>query len=431
MIRLFPDQSGFDEEGDLFIGEHDIRSIAHEYGTPLYLYHAGTIKRQVAEARRLLAAHYKGESEISYAGKTYLSLGFAKKIEQLGLTLDTVSLGEMMIARKAGFSAKCVHLHGNNKSEEELRFALEWGIDNIVVDSLDELSFLDDLARQTDRLASTWLRVTPGVNVDTHPYIQTADSHSKFGIPVTDGQAAQAIAFARKSTHLHISGLHMMIGSQVFQIDPLQHALKTIVELAEREDLELEQISPGGGWGQPYLVDQPEVDLEALISGMANILTEECQRFNRPLPKLVVEPGRWLVGRAGVSVYSVGTVKRSGDGTRFVAVDGGMADNPRPALYQAKYTAVALGKKPGAKTAPCTLVGRFCESGDQLIANLMLPDVGRGDLIVMPVSGAYQLSMSSNYNLTGRPAVLWLDDDRVEVLQSRERVEESWWWTGD
>jgi diaminopimelate decarboxylase len=431
MINLLPLESKLEENGSLSIGRHSVRELARKWGTPLYIYDAHDFYKRVDGVRALLKQSYAGQAEISYAGKTYLSLNFAKILNEHGLTLDTVSLGEMMIARKAGFSPAKVHLNGNNKTRAELEYALEWGIDSIVVDSPDELEFLTGIARETNRVANIWLRITPGVEVDTHPFIQTAYPASKFGFPIEDGQASRGIQSARANPWVNLKGLHMHIGSQLFDPTPYLQALRSLFQLAESENLPLGEISPGGGWGVPYVTSEKEVDLPALISAIGETITAECARLGWELPRLVVEPGRFLIARAGLSVYEIGTIKQSSDGTRFAAVDGGMSDNPRPALYDSKYAALVLDKPLTPTAQRYKVVGKLCESGDRLITSALLPDIQRGDLLVIPVSGAYQLSMSSNYNLMNRPAVLWLEEDEVRVLQKRENIEEMKWWLGE
>lgn len=418
-----------DQDGMLNIDGFSVSKLAGEWGTPLYLYHAGTFYDQVHIIRKLIERYYPAEHEISYAGKAYLSLPFARKILQCGLTLDTVSLGEMTIAKMAGFPPAKVHLHGNNKSEEELRFAVDWGVENIVLDSLEEIEFLESIAAETGRQVDIWLRITPGVEVETHPYVQTAHTASKFGFPIEDEQAQEGIRRVSKSKWVHLQGLHMHIGSQIFDIDPYLRALRSIIQLAEAEKIQLNQISPGGGWGVPYVPGQRDIDLETLIKEISALIVSESQRLGWAIPKLVVEPGRKLIARAGLAVYQVGTSKHSSDGTRFIAIDGGMADNPRPALYQSRYIALPVSR-PHGEYHPCTLVGKFCETGDRLIEGVMLPDLERGDLLAVPVSGAYQLSMASNYNLAGRPAVLWLEEGRAEMMQPREQISQMDWWTG-
>ncbi len=430
MLELFPITAAVEPTGRLSIAGHDLTDLAHLWGTPLYLYDATTIRAQVQTLRELLARHYPGPSQVTYAAKAYFSLGMARRLAALGLGVDVVSLGELKIARMAGFDPGRVHLHGNNKSLEELEAALRWGVQSIVVDSLEELGFLEQLAARIEKPGRIWLRVTPGLSVHTHAYRQTAHPASKFGLPLNDGQAAEAIRHAKASRWLRLTGLHTHLGSQVFEAEPYRQAVAMLAELAAQEGFTPEEFSPGGGWGVRYTPEDSDESAETWLCAVSESLRGESQKHGWPLPRLVVEPGRWIVARAGVALYTVGTAKTVSDGSRVVAVDGGIADNPRPALYQSPYVAVAADRPNAPATQTASIVGKFCETGDQLIPSARLPDVQRGDVLAIPVTGAYQLSMASNYNLAARPAALWLEPGRVEVLQNREQVEESGWWLG-
>lgn len=426
---ILPVSAGRDSTGCLTIAGHALRPLAEQYGTPLYLYDAATLRGQVSRLRAALAQNYRGDFEITYAAKAYFSLNMARHLAGLDLGVDVVSLGEMAVAKRAGFPPGRVHLHGNNKSIDELKAALDWGIQAVVVDSLEELETLEMLASQARRQARIWLRISPGVAVDSHSYLQTAHHASKFGLSVADG--ARAIRAAKASRWLHLSGLHTHLGSQFFDAEPYRLAITSLMALAEANAIIPEEFSPGGGWGVPYVPEQPSGDPGPWIEMVTGTLQAECAKRGWPLPRLVVEPGRWLVARSGIAVYTVGTSKTSADGTHFVAVDGGMADNPRPAMYNARYTALLAERPDETPANQANLVGKFCESGDQLIPEVWLPEVQRGDLLVMPVAGAYQLSMASNYNLAPRPVALWLEEGRVEVLQPREHPEESGWWVSE
>ena len=427
---ILPISAGRDSSGGLTIAGHALRPLAEQYGTPLYLYDAATVRQQAERLRDALQQNYSGNFEITYAGKAYLSAGFARKLSGLGLGVDVVSLGELSVARRAGFAPARVHLHGNNKSLDELAAALEWGVQSIVVDSLEELETLETMAERAQKTARIWLRVSPGVSVDSHAYLQTAHHTSKFGFTTQGGQAAAAIRRALSSRRLKLTGLHTHLGSQIFETEPYREGIARLMALAEETGFVPEELSPGGGWGVPYLPEQEINQPEPWIKTVAAALREECTRRAWPLPRLVIEPGRWMAARAAIALYTVGTTKTSGDGSRFIAIDGGMADNPRPALYSARYTALLAERPDAAADHTAHIVGRFCESGDQLIPDACLPEVQRGDLLVIPVAGAYQLSMASNYNLAPRPAVLWLEPGRVEVLQPRERLEDGWWMGG-
>jgi len=431
MMSCLPITASVDDRRHLSIAGCDVTELARQYGTPLYVYDAATLREQVETLRQLLKANFPGENEITYAAKAYLSLGFARRLAQLGLGVDVVSLGELCIAQGAGFAPEAVHLHGNNKLEGELRAALEWGVQAIVVDSLDELAFLEGICSRLGKTARIWLRINPGVDVHTHKAVQTAHHASKFGLPVVDGQAARAIRAAKGSRWLKLTGLHTHLGSQIFEARPYIETVRILYELSAREGFIPEEISPGGGWGVPYTPQEAGVDPAVWIEAVCAEVRSEASRRGWRLPKLIVEPGRWLVARAGLAIYSIGTVKTAGDGTRMIAVDGGLADNPRPALYQSRYTALLIpgddsGRDWGAQ--PAAVVGRFCESGDAIIEEAQLPEARRGDWLVIPVAGAYQLSMASNYNLVPRPAVLWVEDGSVEMLQKREDITQSGWW---
>lgn len=430
--HLLPITTGRSSAGHLSIAGHDVVDLANQYGTPLYLYDSSTVFNQVERIREQLGRHYPGRSEVTYAAKAYFSLGLARYLVEWGLGVDVVSLGELGVARRAGFTPARVHLHGNNKTYDELSAAIRWGVQAIVIDSLEELEFLDNLAenfvKQSGQKVRVWLRISPGLSVDTHASMQTAHHSTKFGLPVVDGQASEAICRTRSSRHLKLTGLHTHLGSNFFDAMPYRSAIASLMNLAEQNSFIPEEISPGGGWGVPYLPEQGDNPPDLWLETVSSAVQQECHQRGWPLPKLIVEPGRWLVARAGVALYRVGTTKISGDGTRFITVDGGLADNPRPEMYDARYTALLANRPDAPPKQKVCVAGKYCESGDLIISDVALPDVFRDDLLVVPVAGAYHLSMASNYNLAGRPTVLWLEAGQVEVLQKRERPDESGWW---
>jgi diaminopimelate decarboxylase len=426
--RLFPVTVGRTASGGLTLADHDLAELAHAWGTPLYLYDAATVRQEAGSLQNLLKMHYPGGSEVTYAAKAYFSLGFARKLAQMGLGVDVVSLGELHNAHKAGFQPERIHFHGNNKSEDELVSALKFGVHAIVVDSLEEMAFLEGIAGRLQLQAPIWLRITPGVNVSTHPSIQTGHTGSKFGLLVQDGQAAEGIQWAKTSRWLRLSGLHMHLGSQIFEAEPYREAVRRLCDLAEEMDFIPQEISPGGGWGVPYTLTDQDQPVETWVEAASGSVKTEFERRGWPLPKMILEPGRRIAARAGVAIYSVGTSKMTNDGERIVALDGGMADNPRPALYQSRYSAVKVDQPDAESAHETSLVGKFCESGDYLIHKIGMPELKRGDLVAIPVSGAYQISMASNYNLAQRPAVLWLEEGKVELLQARERPDAMPYW---
>lgn len=429
-VSLFPVSTILNSRGNLEIAGHDLYDLAVEYGTPLYLYDGATISEQLSSIRQNFSKYYAGEALIAYAAKACFSLGLAKKLAKMGAGVDVVSRGEIQMARIAGFEPDGVHLHGNNKSQAELQAALDWGVQAIVVDSLDELAFLETLAARSGTRARIWLRITPDLEVNTHRHIETSHAASKFGLHTLNGQAAEAIQRARSSRWLNLVGLHTHLGSQLFDTAPYRSAIETLYQVAEQEDFIPQEFSPGGGWGVRYTLEDPDDSSEPWVRAVSESVQEQCKKRNWPLPRLVLESGRWLVARGGVALYTVGAQKDTPEGIHITAVDGGMADNPRNALYGAHYSAYPV-HRPGRQRNVRTMVaGKFCESGDVLIPEVVLPIMQRGEILAIPTSGAYQLSMSSNYNLADRPAVLWLEDDKVEILQHREIPEASPWWMG-
>jgi len=429
-LEIYPATFARDESGRMHVGGCNLADLAGQWKTPVYIVDGATVRAQVSCLSALGEQTYPGKFTIAYASKAYLSLKYAQKLDQMQVGIDTVSLGEMKIARKAGFDGRRVHLHGNGKTEEELRYALEWGVDAIVVDSLEEMDFLAGLAKEAGRRAAIWLRITPGVDVDTHAHVQTGQTGSKFGISIPGGFAAEAVQHALSQPWLELTGLHIHLGSQIFDAAPYQKAIGKLMQLADACGFQPRQISTGGGWGVRYVPKQAQNDAETWIKAVSETLKSECDQRGWAYPELVLEPGRWIIARAGVAVYSVTTTKFSGEGKYVIALDGGMADNPRPAMYAANYIADLVEREMPESQLDSMLVGKFCESGDILIPSISMPEVKRGELIAIPAAGAYQISMSSNYNMAARPTVLWLENGLAEVLQYREDPSMSRYWMG-
>lgn len=427
-LSLFPIGTKINAQDHLSIAGQDLTHLTQTYGTPLYVYDGATVRENINRLQFLFKRYYPGEAVLAYASKAYFSFSMATKLAALGIGADVVSLGEINIARKAGFDPGGIHLHGNNKTEAELQAALDWDIQAIVVDSLDELGFLEQLAARKEKQVRIWLRITPDLNVNTHPHIETSHSDSKFGLHIQNGEAGEAIRQAMASKWMRLSGLHTHLGSQIFDENPYRQAIHMLFEVAERENYIPAEISPGGGWGVRYTSDDPSDDPEHWVQTVSGAIQEECIRLDWPYPKMVLEPGRWVIARAGVAIYQVGAQKTTPSGTHIVAVDGGLADNPRVALYQARYTARLVNRTGSQPKKKVRIVGKYCESGDVLIPEISLPTLQRGDLLAMPAAGAYQLSMSSNYNFAARPPVLWLEESGVEVMQCCEQPDQPGWW---
>ncbi|MEZ4661218.1 MAG: diaminopimelate decarboxylase [Caldilineaceae bacterium] len=425
-LPLFPISTQVVQQGDaqhLTIGGCDLAALVAEYGAPLYLYDQATLDDAVAAYRRALAQYYPGEAAITYAGKAFLCTALAQWTQQRDLWLDCTGEGELAIAAAAQVPRSRILVHGVNKSDADLRAALAQAA-VIVVDNLSELARILELAPQyADRMPELWIRIRPGLAVETHAYTQTGQADSKFGMALPE--AIEAIGRCRQAG-VTLSGLHFHQGSHFHDPAPVGPALHTVLDLVLEIEMQSgwrpQAICPGGGWGVPYHEDDlPHPSIESYVQFVAQTLAAGCQERQLALPRLVLEPGRSLVARAGVALYSVGAVKQT-PARRWLLIDGGLADNPRPALYGARYSALPVTQPLRPFTHASWLAGPFCESGDVLIEGLPLPAIAAGEALAVPVSGAYQLSMGSNYNGARRPAVLWLHAGQAHVIQQREQL---------
>ncbi len=416
-LALFPDTTQI--EGDvLTIGGCNLEALADEFGTPLYLYDRATLDGAAAAYRQALAESYPGPSGLTYAGKAFLCRAMADWVNRQGLRLDCTGLGEIAIGRAAGLPPERLVVHGVNKSAADLEAACR-AAGVIVVDNLTELA---RLAALPPPLPTLWLRFRPEVTVETHAHIQTGQSESKFGMGWEE--ILQAGQLCRQAG-LPLRGLHFHLGSQFRDPRPVTDAVERTLALAASLDLGEEwSLCPGGGWGVAYHeADLPQPDLAAYVGAVAAAVVEACRRHGLPWPHLQFEPGRSLVARAGVAVYEVGAVKRTAR-RRWLLLDGGLADNPRPALYAARYSALPVRGLARPLAGPAWFAGPYCESGDVLIEALPFPEVEPGERVAVPVSGAYQLSMAGNYNGARRPAVVWLETGQVSLIQRRESAED-------
>lgn len=424
-LTLFPEHSAVDAHGVLRIAGCSVREMAERFGTPLYVFDEMALRARCRAFRVALERFYPGEALVTYAGKAYLNVALAQLLAQEGLGLDAVSGGEMYAAQAAGFPPERVTFHGNNKTAVELSQALRWGVGRIAVDSLDELCLLGQIA---SRPLSLWLRLAPGVDVHTHAYVRTGLLDSKFGLTIPTGDAEKALRLAMDSPHLRVVGLHAHIGSQILDSAPFIATIETLLafaaEMRDRHGFRLHELSPGGGLGVRYTLQDPLLPVEAFVQRVAETVVAACGGLGLSLPKLVLEPGRAIIGPTAIALYTVGTRKVIPGMRTYVAVDGGMADNIRPALYQARYAVVAATKLHAAHDRQVTIAGRFCESGDVLIRDAWLPPLEPGDLLALPTAGAYCLAMASNYNQVPRPAVVMARDGQARLIQRRETYED-------
>lgn len=433
LSRLLPDSATISAEDILHIASHSLLELVREYGTPLYVFDRATIVNACQSYLRAFREQYHASAvRVLYASKAYLSPLVAALVAEQGLGLDVVSGGELLVARWAGVPMERVSFHGNNKAEDELRLALRLGVGRVVLDNWSELERLTRIVREESKQGGSksgvLLRVAPDVHADTHRYLQTGHAASKFGFPLLDGEAKAAALRILGEGHLRLLGLHAHTGTMLRETRPYQETLGRLLALAGELYKETgwwpQEISPGGGWA----IDTPDHVSTPGIEKLAQALQQAMERamaaIDAPAPELIVEPGRSIIARAGVAVYRVGARKPTAGGVTYVFVDGGMADNIRPALYGAVYTALAAERVTAAPEEEVCVSGRYCESGDLLIEKALLPRMREGELLALPTAGAYCLPMASNYNLMPRPAVLLLDEQGVQVMERRETYDD-------
>jgi len=428
-LEFFPDSTTISANKHLEIAGFSLIDLAEKFHTPVYVYDAMTFSNQISSLKSLLAKYYPGTAAISYASKAYFSASFAKILKRFDLGIDLTSLSELSLAKEAGISPDLIHLNGNNKSLPELCEAVEWGIHSIVIDNLEEIDLLEEICARAGKTVKVWLRITPDLPVETHPHVETSNINSKFGLHIKNNHAQEGIQRVLQSKYLILTGLHTHLGSQITSTRPYELALECLFEIAEKNSYTPLEICPGGGWGERYNPDDPYYDYAHWVRSVSDKVIRETEKRNWPLPKLILEPGRSLIAKSGVALYKIGSQKDIPNGEHILSIDGGISDNPRYSLYRAKYVAVNVTRINDKVAVPGKIVGRFCETGDILIDQVYLPKSYRDDILAIPVSGAYQLSMASNYNLATRPTVLWLEKDHLQIMQNREFAHIASWWT--
>lgn len=413
--------------GHLEIGGCDTIDLAREFGTPLYVLDEGLVRSQCQAYREELAAIYPN-STVIYASKALMTMAICRIVDEESLGLDVVSGGELYTAFKAGFPMDKVFFHGNNKSPDELRMALEYGVGTIVADNLFELENLNDLALQKGKKAPILFRLTPGVEAHTHSYTQTGQQDSKFGLGIQDGVALEVIKYALTLPGIEVKGVHCHIGSQIFDIEPYKLAVKVMFgfleDLRRLTGFEAKILDMGGGLGIVYHEGDQPATVESCVKLIGNAVKEEARSRNYPLPKLVLEPGRSLVGEAGTTLYTIGSIKELPGIRCYMAVNGGMADNPRVALYQAEYEGLIANKANQKPEKLVTITGKCCESGDMLIWDILVAPPQSGDIMAIFSTGAYNYSMASNYNRLPRPAMVSVLNGHPELVVARETYQD-------
>ena len=424
---IFPITSEVNSFGHLVIGGCDVTDLVEEFGSPLYVYDEVTLRTMCREFVREFSNLYS-DSAVLYAAKAFLNPAISNIVNEEGLGMDVVSGGELAVAINSGFPAGSIYFHGNNKAREELEYAIQVGVSRIVIDSFYEISLLEDLLNNRDKyVQDVMIRISPNVDPHTHIATTTGILDSKFGFAIETGDAAKAIRYLLKSEKLDLVGIHFHLGSPIFELEPYESGVKIILRFLQsfiEEGLDLREFSPGGGFAIGYLRDK----LPPSIESYAQVITESTKKYLSELgfgsPKLIVEPGRSIVGRAGVAIYTVGAIKNIPGVRKYVSLDGGMGDNIRPALYGAQYEAVIANKTSLIDEEIVTLAGKYCESGDILIKDIKLPKLDSGDVVAIPASGAYAPSMASNYNLNPRPPIALVNEGVPRLIRERETFQD-------
>ncbi len=422
---LKPITTKINSNGNIEIGDCDLVELAKKHGTPLYVLDEKTIRSICKDYKKSFEKYPK--IRFMYASKALCTSAVARILDEEGFGFDTVSSGEIYTVYKSGVDMSHVLFNGNNKSYEELELALKLGVGRISADNFLELEMLNEIAQKTDKKADILLRVTPGIECHTHEYIQTGHLDSKFGFDLTQIDEALNLIF-NKYKNLQLHGLHAHIGSQIFETsiypDEIDILTREISRINHTYNIKLDEINIGGGLGVKYTENDVPPSTYEIGQLVIDKLTESIKKYNIEPPTIIMEPGRSIISTAGVTLYSIGSTKQIPSGTKYVAVDGGMADNPRPSMYQAEYSAEIANKKETDKKERITIAGRYCESGDVLIKHIEMPVLEKGDILCVYNTGAYNYSMSSNYNRVQKPAMVLVNEGNSEVIIKRESLDD-------
>ena len=416
------------DNGHLFFGGQDTVALAQQYGTPLYLMDEVRIRENMRMYLKAFAEHFGPGSRPLYASKANSFKRIYEISAEEGMGVDVVSSGEIYTAMKAGFPLSEAYFHSNNKTDWDIAFAMDNGIGYFVVDNREELDAIHAIAGQKGRKQPILLRLTPGIDPHTYEAVATGKVDSKFGTAIETGQALEMVRYALGLSGIELKGIHCHVGSQVFGEDVYERAsdimLAFMAQCREQFGVELEQLDMGGGYGVRYVDSDGQVDIPAAIGRVAAHMKAQCARIGMKLPRISMEPGRSIVADAGMTLYSVGTVKKITGYKNYVSVDGGMTDNPRYALYGSRYTVYLASRPEDEKDLTADVVGRCCESGDIVQPNVKLPEPRRGEILAVCTTGAYNYSMASNYNRVNRPAMVMVTPDSAYVAVRRERLED-------
>lgn len=422
------DEIRINKSNHLEIGGCDAVSLAKEYGTPLYVLDETTVRKNCRMYVDSVKRFYNGNGLIMYAGKALCTMALYKIIDEEGMGADVVSGGELFTAFKAGFPMEKICFHGNNKTEEELNMALDFGVGRIVIDNEHELFLLDKLAGKKGKFPKVLFRIKPGIDAHTHDFVRTGQIDSKFGFALENGEALGIVEKCKNAKNLNYAGVHCHIGSQIFDLEPFRETAAVMMGLIKKikEDLGLEtaELNLGGGFGIKYTENDDPVPYGDYMEAVSEIVHKEAERLGVSLPFILMEPGRSIVGAAGVTLYTVGGIKEIPDIRTYISVDGGMADNPRYSLYKAEYDFLIANKAGDKKETTVTVAGRCCESGDLLGEGVLLQKTEVGDTLAVLSTGAYNYSMASHYNRLPNPCMVMTKDGKSRVIIKRETYED-------
>lgn len=411
-------------EGNLEIGGCDTLELVKKYGTPLYVMDEWAIRQNCRQYKDAIDKYYDGNGLALYAGKAFCTMAICRIVQQEGLGLDVVSGGELYTAIKAGFPMEKVYFHGNNKTPEEIEMGIEHNIGRFVVDNHIELELINRIAGEKGKKVNIAFRIKPGVDAHTHEFVQTGQIDSKFGVALENGEAHEIVAAAKKMENVNVTGVHCHIGSQIFDLAPFELAaevmLNFIVDIREKYGIHITELNLGGGFGIQYTDKDDPLEYDRFIESVSKVVKRLCGEKGLGKLFMLMEPGRSIVAPAGITLYTIGSVKEIKDIRKYVSVDGGMTDNPRYALYRAEYTALIANKPNAPKTEVVTIAGKCCESGDLIAKDISLPQAEPGDILAVLATGAYNYSMAMNYNRNGKPPVVLVKDGESRLIVKRE-----------
>ncbi len=425
-LSLFPATTQV-RQNHLYIGGCDTVELAKKYGTPLYVFDEATLRSKCQEFTSEFAKRYQN-TVVAYASKAFLNRAWALILKEESLGLDVVSGGELNVAQSVKFPLEKVYFHGNNKTPDELKLALKLRIGRFVVDNFHEIELLNKLAGELKVKQNVLLRLAPGVDAHTHRHTTTGILDSKFGFPVATGQAESAVAQATSASNLNLVGFHFHLGSPVSETYPYEMAIELVLRFAKEMEnkyaFRLKEFSPGGGFAVRYVLDASTLTVAEYAESITATVKNMTGKLSLAQPTLIVEPGRAIVAPSAVALYTIGAIKDIPGIRKYVCVDGGMGDNIRPALYEAKYEALIANKIGEEESTKISIAGKYCESGDILARDITLAPVSAGDILAMPIAGAYAIPMSSNYNMVTRPAIIMVRSGKARLIRKRESYQD-------